>query len=261
MSNDHKKLTVAFFGAKTYPPEIGGIETHIYNLSQEFQKINIKLIVFTGKNNAKKYERVNENLEIYRVPHLKNRYLLKLSMVFATLRYLKILKNEIDVYHAHDPMFGFFLQILGFKPIVYTAHGCGFLRDDWPFPIKQFLKFMEISIFKRADAVICVDYKTNEVVKKYRKGVTFVIPNGVRPEIFKNLDRSSEYPSDKIIIFSSGRLIPSKGFQDLIDAYLLLPKDVKDKAELFIAGKGPMLEKLRNKVSVDKRIHILGYVP
>lgn len=258
---DNQILTVAFFGAKTYPPEIGGIETHIYNLSKELEKAKgINLIIFTGGGSKRHHEK-KKNIEIYRVPYCHNKYLLKISMIPFTLKLLRWNKGRIDIYHAHDAVFGFFLSILGFHPLIYTAHGCGFLRDDWPRPIKHILKFMEIMIFKKADKVICVDYKTKEVVDRYREKDTFVIPNGIRLERFDNLPRPREYPQDKLIIFSAGRLIPSKGFQDLIDAYLLLDEEAKEKAELFIAGNGPLLEKLKHKASVDHRIHILGYVP
>ncbi len=263
------KMNIGIFGAKTYPPEIGGIETHIYYLSRELIKKDIYVTIFTGRG-EKTNSFINEinqdnNLRVYRVGVANNKYLLKLSMVPKILILIKRLnKNKqtrIDVYHAHDAVFGFFLSILGYRPLVYTAHGCGFLRSDWPKLIKKTLKFMETTIFKKANEIICVDYKTKEIISKYRKKSTYVIPNGVQVEAFENLERPPEYPQNKIIIFSSGRLIPSKGFEDLIKAYMLLDEDIKERAELFIAGKGPLLETLRKKASEEKRIHILGYVP
>ncbi len=182
-------------------------------------------------------------------------------MFISVLIKLRKKRKDIDIFHAHDSVFGFFLSLLDYHPLVYTAHGCAFLRSDWPKPIKEALKFMESYIFKKADIIIAVDYNTQEVIEKISNREVVVIPNGVDPEAFENLERPMEYPKDKIIIFSSGRLIPSKGFQDLIDAYLTLDEGVKEKAELFIAGKGPMLEELKRKASVDSRIHILGYVP
>ena len=72
---DNQILTVAFFGAKTYPPEIGGIETHIYNLSKEFEKVKeINLIIFTGGGSKNIHPEKKKNIEIYRVPYCHNKY-------------------------------------------------------------------------------------------------------------------------------------------------------------------------------------------
>ncbi|EDY35413.1 glycosyl transferase, group 1 family protein [Aciduliprofundum boonei T469] len=257
-----QSINVGILGSKTYPPKIGGIETHIYYLTNELEKRDLKFFIFVGgKEKQKLYERAKKNINIIRVYQSKNRYLLKISMVFPIFLKLQKFRNKINVYHAHDSVFGFFLSMLGYHPLIYTAHGCAFLRSDWPLPVKLILKFMERITFKKADAIICVDFKTKQVVERYRKEGVFVIPNGVDPKKFENLERPTEYDPSKIIIFSAGRLIPSKGFQDLIDAYLMLDENVKNKAELFIAGAGPYLNFLKEKASVDKRIHILGYVP
>ncbi len=257
-----KSLVVGIFGAKTYPPKIGGIETHIYYLSSELKKRYVKFLVFVGKNKfSNTYEKLDENIEIFRVYQSKNRYLLKISMIVPILFKLRKLKNKIKIYHAHDSVFGFVMSILGHRPLVYTAHGCAFLRSDWPFWIRHILKFMEIVTFKKADAVICVDYNTKQVVERYRKKNIFIVPNGVDPEKFNDLPRPSEYNPDKTIIFSAGRLIPSKGFQDLIQAYKMLDEYVKNKVELFIAGTGPYIDQLKNMAKDEPRIHILGYVP
>ncbi len=256
------EISIGVFGAKTYPPKIGGIETHIYHLTKKIKRMRVRFFIFVGvEKNQSIEESIDEYINIIRVRHSSHRYLLKISMVPPILMKVRKLRDKIDIYHAHDVVFGFFLGILGYHPLIYTAHGCSFLRSDWPFGIKHILKFMEKTIFKKADAIICVDFKTKEIIERYRKKNLFVIPNGVDIEKFKNLAKPLEYKNDKIIIFSAGRMIPSKGFQDLIDAYLMLNEDLKNKAELFISGTGPYLDFLKKKAKLDKRIHILGYVP
>lgn len=65
-------------------------------------------------------------------------------------------------------------------------------------------------------------------------------------------------PNGKLIAFA-GRLIPEKGAAGLIRAYALLPKALRAKAALVVAGDGPMLPALR--AGLPDGVHLAGSLP
>lgn len=71
-----------------------------------------------------------------------------------------------------------------------------------------------------------------------------------------------ELPDDqeRFHLVAVGRLVPRKGFDDLIRAVSQLPEDV----ELHLVGDGPGetgLRRLAREAGVEDRIHFLGYLP
>ena len=63
-------VKIGIFGAKTYPPEIGGIETHVSNIIKYFNDESYKFYLFVGRRKGednkadKSAERSNK--KIYR---------------------------------------------------------------------------------------------------------------------------------------------------------------------------------------------------
>jgi glycosyltransferase involved in cell wall biosynthesis len=66
------------------------------------------------------------------------------------------------------------------------------------------------------------------------------------------LRRQLQIPADAIIVFSAGRFIERKGFEDLISAFSRAPATTHGRSVfLMIAGDGPEREKLMEKVKTD----------
>jgi glycogen(starch) synthase len=81
-----------------------------------------------------------------------------------------------------------------------------------------------------------------------------VIPNGVDPARFGD---GPAYRHSRPYIAAVGRLVPQKGFDVLLQAFANVPIPV----DLLIAGDGPerpRLERLRERLRVDGRVHLLG---
>ncbi|MBR9707146.1 MAG: glycosyltransferase family 4 protein, partial [Candidatus Diapherotrites archaeon] len=162
-----------------------------------------------------------------------------------------------DVYHAHDAVMGFFSAIFLLRPLIYTAHGVGYKRKDFPFYVRAFLRLFETTTFLLANKVIAVDGVTAKEVHKYRKDVQ-IIRNGVTIEDYKK--QKNPFKTKKLKILYVGRMIPSKGPDLLINAFKALDAKTRQKAELWVIGKGPELETLRSLTKEDKDIHLPGYV-
>ena len=233
--------------------EPGGIETHVKNVAPLLAKMGNEVHLIVNKDNKVSLKGV----KIHKVPYIRWRYLSKISMLPFSL--WEIHRIKPDVIYANDAVHGFGTTLVFRKriPVVYVAHGIGYLRSDWPKPIKWFLKVMERYTFKHATKVFAVDEESAKEVEKVRGEKIEVIPNGVDIKKFSQKFQKPKEFQHKINVVFIGRLIPSKGIYDLIEVF----KKIKTKdIGLYIIGKGPEEEKLRKLAKGMQNVHILGFV-
>jgi len=245
-------MDITMIGAKNFD-EIGGIEVHIKEIS--LRLVEKGYCVNTIINNMDKkasYERIG-GVNVYRVPCLHSRYTTKISMLPSVL--LKAKKLKTDIYHAHDVVGGFGSALfLNEKPLVYTAHGIGYARTDWPVPIRLSLWTMEQLLFRKANKLLTVDNQTEGVLNKIRNDVK-VISNGVDLDRFKEeREVPKEFDPDKIKIIFAGRLIPTKGVHILIESFN------EDDAELYIIGRGSEEKQIKKSIQNKHNIKFIGFV-
>ncbi len=135
-------------------------------------------------------------------------------------------------------------------------------------PKVQLLRFIQKFVARRANKVVTPSYYFGSIISGW--GVSdsklSVIYNGIKipekiiskEEAIKNLEISENAFS----IVSAGRLVPWKGFKNLIDVVSEIKKEEKS-VELFIIGDGPDYEKLVdyiNEKEVSDFIKIVGSV-
>lgn len=127
-----------------------------------------------------------------------------------------------------------------------------FQNNKYGFRVEALRKVQRI-VAKNADKIIVPSDYFKNLVSGWVSDPSKVhrIYNGI--ELFE-IDRKKE---KRNIIFSSGRLVPWKGFDVLIDSVLELRKKYPD-IELRIAGDGPEREKLLSKS--DDSVKILGFL-
>lgn len=255
-------MKICLLGSKSYPAVIGGIETHLTSIVPELLKQGHEIHVITGKSSNDPEESHDGQLHVHRVKYIDNRFLLKFSMMSKTLK--KVREIRPDLVHAHDAFFGFISSLFlssNFR-YVYTSHGVGYLRQDWPTIIRLLLKSMERYTFRKADFIIAVDHITYDEVKKFRDEETMVvIPNGVYPDKFHGNEVPEGFDNNKIGILSVGRLIPSKGVDILIKSFNILPPDLQEQSRLRIIGTGPEEGSLKEMAKKNDNIEFLGFVP
>lgn len=77
------------------------------------------------------------------------------------------------------------------------------------------------------------------------------------------LRRELPIPEDAWVIFALGRLIPKKGFADLLRAIALLPAEIGGREiVLLLAGDGPEIGNLRSlatELGIQSRVRMLGW--
>lgn len=114
-------------------------------------------------------------------------------------------------------------------------------------------------------ATFGVSHDISNQLRKYgaRKDRCHVIHNPINLDWVnanKNADHAPALPSERPYIVSVGRLVPQKGYPDLIKAYSLIADQIKE--DLIILGEGPLEQSLKSQITdagLADRIHLLGY--
>jgi glycosyltransferase involved in cell wall biosynthesis len=139
-----------------------------------------------------------------------------------------------------------------------TAH----LAGRYPWYTRWAAWLMPRLLYPLADHVIAVSAGVrSDLVSRF--GVApdraSSIPNPFDLErIAQEAEAEPELPLPDRFIVSVGRLVGSKGFNDLIEAYARASPD----ASLCILGEGPERERLENRLAasgLDRKVRLLGY--
>lgn len=257
-----------------FRPNVGGVETHLTDLTNEIKQKHQVLVVtlppITTKVNAKVEER-DGNLLIWRIPWfgkglfnallrwpiLEFFYLtppLFIGLLIVLLKY-----PSIQVIHAQGFSGGLTTAILGKffgkRTLVSTAYVFHFKKDFFGRVAKW--------VFGSVDKVLCVsEASTKEMldlgISKEKLGKC---PYWVDLEIFKPTDKSVAKKKvgwfSKFSILFLGRLVREKGIFELLEAIRLVPQAIN----FYIIGDGSLKENVEKVVKDYPNLHFLGKVP
>ena len=238
-------------------PDIGGIETHVYEISKRLAK-NFEVEVLTTDPTGK-YPKVEE-IDGFTVRRFKSiapseAYYFSLEMY----RFLKRHSSDYDIIHAHNyhafPAL-FTALTKSRNKMIFTPHyhgrGHSFIRDILHKPYKIFGRI----IFEKSDAVICVsNFEKKLILKNFNVNSSklFVIPNGINIEEFKDVEKIKKRKNrtTKTILYV-GRIEKYKGLDYVVKALKCLPESYI----LEIVGKGSYKSKIvklaRNLGVIDR---------
>lgn len=243
-----------------FPPLGGGASPVSYEIADRLSKtgdFDVDVVTM-GYKNLPKYEEVNKNFRIHRVKCLRSKKEIchpweqATYLFFGWFKCKELLKNSnYDICHCH---FIIPTGILALKlkkrfglEYVITSHGSdvpGFNTDRFKL-LHEFTGNLLRKISKEAKNIISPsNYLKKLIVSNISRNIEnkiVVIPNGIDVEKFKPQEK-------KKYIFSSGRLLPRKGFQYLIQAV----SDENIGYEVHIAGDGPMMPELKRMAEKSK---------
>lgn len=221
-----------------YFPSVGGIATHIYELSSALAAYGHEVYVVS-------YEKSEaSNVFASRIINIKG--LRGLTFFLTSIKTVKKIAKEkdIDVVHAHYLLPAGLAGVVAGKkvkkPVVVTAHG----TDVFRYNRKTFSRLIKY-IKDNAEVI---------VVSKYLQGLLGfgkVIYNGVDFEKFYvGLDKDDlraklHLPPGTLLLYV-GSLIKEKGVERLIDAFPQILREIND-ARLLIIGDGPLRKYLQYK--------------
>ncbi len=241
-----------------FPPHIGGIETHVYEISKRLAKeFDVEILTTDPRGALADVECIGDvAVRRFRSFAPSNSYYLSLDLY----KYLKGKSDEYDILHAHSyhalPALHAAMA-KGENPIlVFTPHyhgkGHSFIRNLLHKPYK----LLGREIFSKANAVICVsEYEKDLVLRDFNVDKTriHVIPNGVNLDEFRCVRVNECKDVDEKIILYVGRLEKYKGVDYVVRA---LPR-LSSEFVLNVVGDGSYKQnivKLARKLGVMHRI-------
>lgn len=246
-------------------PNMGGVESHIYQLAQCLLARGHKVVIVTHSyGNRKGVRYLTNNLKVYYLPFgvFYNKVILPtMYSTFPALRNIFIREN-ISIVHGHSAFSTLSHDALlhgktmGLKT-VFTDHSLFGFADVSSILTNKFLEFTLSDV----DHVICVSNtsKENSVLRaSLVPQIVSVIPNAVDASVFTP-DPSKRH-QNKITIVVVSRLVYRKGTDLLAGIIPEICRRYKD-VQFLIGGEGPkkiVLEELREKYELHDRVILLG---
>ncbi|XP_020962026.1 phosphatidylinositol N-acetylglucosaminyltransferase subunit A isoform X2 [Arachis ipaensis] len=264
---DRKKHRIMMVSDFFYP-NFGGVENHIYYLSQCLLKLGHKVVVVThayGNRSGVRY--MTGGLKAYYVPWRPFVMQNSFPTLFPSLPIIRtiLIRERITIVHGHQAFSTLCHETLmhsrtmGYR-VVFTDHSLYGFSDAGSIHMNKVLQFTLADVSQ----AICVSHtsKENTVL---RSGLppekVFVIPNAVDTAMFKP---AVVQPSrSEIVIVVISRLVYRKGADLLVE---VIPDVCRlhPNVRFIVGGDGPKrvrLEEMREKHSLQDRVEMLGAVP
>src|SRR3989344_517098 len=270
------------FSLAYYPHLIGGAETATKEITDRISSDDIEFDMVTLFAGSSRYERLG-NVNIYRVgpridikgnivPHIS--YFIKFQYVIYAFFKSLILhhKRHYDFIWSIMASFNgfsalFFKSIYPKIPFLLTLQ-----EGDSIEHIRKALGMMYPlykKIFKKVDYVQAISHFLEDYGKSMgAECPSSVVSNGVDFEYFSQRPTTGQVkalqheldinPFDTVLITTS-RLVHKNAVEDIVDAMVYLPDEVK----FIILGTGPLDRLLKEKtvlLGLEKRVRFIGFV-
>ncbi len=261
-----------------YSPNIGGVESHLDDLVESLihDGFKIKVITYqpiTSSKNAPSFEK-HGNLEIRRIPWLKFNLFNKLEKIpilemlylvppifLFTFWYLLRNNNKIDLIQSHGfnmAIVGSFLSTIFRKKLVVNTHvSFNFIRGS-------FYSRVLALILNKANKILVLTHAAGKELTKIgiNKEKVVVYHQWIDTKLFRAHEKEKSRKKmkldiDNFLILFTGRFIPPKGVDTLLEASKKVPKNV----QIIFVGSGPMKEEIANLALKNKSIVFIGEIP
>lgn len=259
-------MKVFVTGTRGFPGIMGGVETHCRELYPRLVERGIDVTAARRKP----YVTADNKRDNWRGVRLVDMYAPRdkhfEAIVHTLLATFKARSWGADVLHIHGIGPGLvtpLARLLGMK-VVLTVHSFNYDHDKWNCLAKRILRFGEWVSIRGANKVISISRPIKESLESRYPGRHIeLIYNGVnapQPDAGATVTPVAGI-GHKPYILALGRLVPEKGFDILIDAYV--KSGLSDKYDLVIAGKAdhptPYSEQLKAR-SADAGVILPGFV-
>jgi glycosyltransferase involved in cell wall biosynthesis len=254
-------MKICAIGLRGIPDVMGGIESHCQQLYPRMVKSGASVTVIARSPYVEQKQYVYEGVEIRSVWTLKHKFLETFMHTFLAIIYARIFIRP-DVIHLHaigPALLTPLARLLGMK-VVVTHHGADYDRQKWSPFAKKVLKWGEYLGVRFSNATLVVGKTlTNLLRNRYTKDALKIryVPNGMLPKFLEEVS-SSHLPQELGIepqsyILTVGRLVPEKGFHDLIEAY----KNSKSTDKLVIVGDADHIDEYASNLLQQKSENII----
>lgn len=258
-----ERLNILFV-AHRFPPFMGGIEMHTFEVGRRMAARGHKVRVLTGDPSGKvPREEIVAGMQVSRVPV----YPRSSDIFFAPDIYSEVLRERADIihiqgFHTFVPPIAALAALRRSAAFVMTFHSGGHSSK-----LRNAIRGTQCAILRpliaRANRLIAVsEFEADHFSKRLwipRNRFT-VVPNGAEIDVPADIPPGDR---DSPLIVSVGRLERYKGHHRAIAAFAELLKH-RPGARLRICGEGPyksQLLKLVERLGLDSRVTIGGVPP
>lgn len=266
-------MNICFISSEPIPPE-EGIGFYVWNLANQLRSQGHTIHIITRGGTARLVKDNIKEITLWRPRFLPvYPFHVHLHQLFIS-NVVKRLEDEVDLFHIHSPL----SPVVSTKrPVMLTVHSA--IRSDAEkTPIRdveslllQLQAPISVSLEKRhlrrADLVNVVAPHVADNLRAYTHcpSQIDVTWNGVDVDFFNPSHYASPPTEEKKTsryIFSVGRLVPGKGWEDFLEAAAIVNASHPD-VHFKIAGSGPLqakLEKIIDQHNLGSVVELLGHV-
>lgn len=261
-------MKICITGLRGIPGVIGGVETHCEELLPRLARMNPDIEIEV----CCRAQYVDTALTLFRGVSLTPLYAPQgnateplVSTLIAVVHAWRHGAGAIHIHAVGPALLAPVARLLGLK-VLMTHHGADYNRAKWGRLAKAMLKLGEWMGMHFAHEIICVSPSlAATMIKRYpaAKDRTVFIPNGVSPPESPNRSTADVLSELGLVaddfILCAARLVPEKGIDYLIDAFL----ESGDQRILAIAGSGKQGDKYAESLMARAggNVRFLGMLP
>lgn len=261
---DNARLRIAVLGTRGIPEVMGGVETHCQALYPRLVAKGHSITLFARKGYVQDTPYTYQGTRVIPLFTIQNKSFEAICHTLLGIIHITRHRGEFDLVHIHaigPSLLIPIARLFGLK-VVMTHHGPDYDRQKWGRAAKLVLKFGEVLGCRFANKVITVSKHIKTLVHKHNPENISYIPNGVvLPPIIPPGEHLLKWNiTPKRYILAVGRLVPEKGFHDLIVAFSRLETDW----QLVIAGDADHEDAysncLKNQAAQTPGVVMVGFV-
>ena len=229
--NNSERLRIAVLGLRGIPEVQGGVEKHCQELYSRLSENGHAITVLARKGYVPKKPYEYKKIKIIPLWAPKRKNIEAIWHTTYGIIWLSVNRRDYDILHIHaigPALLAYFARKLGFR-LVVTNHGLEYNRQKWGIIAKKMLRLGERLAARHACVVIAVSKQIKSLLYENYGSVAAYIPNGVNlPEkVYSGITLSKFGLESERYFLAVGRLVPEKGFHNLLAAYVKLDTDWK----------------------------------
>ena len=218
-------------------PRKAGISTYVQEMARCAAEMGFQVEVW-----APRHDRLREKSFPYWVRELPVKggqgWLDRFRLGFYIWRHRKLLANKIVYLPEPGPlramMYLQWIPAISWKKLIITLHGSEILRFSSPIHRRWLFN----KLLQKADKIGVVSrFCRKLLVEKFPSSMAkTVLTSGALRSDLKILSKIKQQQNNRIILLTVGRITPRKGQLRVLQGLRLLPKDVLEKVEYWLAG-------------------------
>ena len=231
MSQPERRQRIAVLGLRGIPEVQGGVERHCQHLYPRLVRSGHSITILGRKPYIASEPYAFEGVKIIPLWSPRKKSLEAIAHTTLALLWICLHRKEFDIIHIHaigPALLTPLARLTGLK-VVVTNHGPDYDRQKWGGFAKWVLRTGEMLGARFAHSMITVSQTIRGLVRDKHGIAAKYIPNGVVLP-----DRISAGPvlekfglAKGRYVVAVGRLVPEKGFHDLMEAFSRLDCDWK----------------------------------